>query len=87
MLSAILKSEFAVQVSIRIMTAFVEMRKQLSTYSGLFQRLSTVEKNQLLTDEKFELVFNALKKRDKIREKVISFSKFDKGAIEMLVKL
>jgi len=37
MLSAILKSEFAVQVSIRIMTAFVEMRKLMSTYSGLFQ--------------------------------------------------
>jgi hypothetical protein len=37
MLSAILRSEFAVQVSIRIMTAFVEMRKLMSTYSGLFQ--------------------------------------------------
>ena len=48
MLSGVLRSEFAVQVSIQIMTAFVEMRKLMSTYSGLFQRLSDVEKNQLL---------------------------------------
>ena len=73
MLSAILRSEFALQVSIRIMTAFVEMRKLLSTYSGLFQRLSTVEKNQLLTDEKFEQVFKALEKRDEIRENGIFY--------------
>ena len=37
MLASVLRSEFAVQVSIRIMTAFVEMRKLMSTYSGLFQ--------------------------------------------------
>ena len=48
MLSGVLRSEFAVQVSIQIMTAFVEMRKLMSTYSGLFQRLSDVEKKQLL---------------------------------------
>ena len=73
MLSAILKSEFAVQVSIRIMTAFVEMRKVMSTYSGLFQRLSDVEKKQLLTDEKFDRVFKALETRDKIRENGIFY--------------
>jgi len=58
MLSAILRSEFAVQVSIRIMTAFVEMRKLMSTNSGLFQRLSDVEKKQLLADEKIGRVFS-----------------------------
>jgi len=58
MLSAILRSEFAVQVSIRIMTAYVEMRKLMSTNSGLFQRLSDVEKKQLLADELFERIFS-----------------------------
>ena len=57
MLSGVLRSEFAVQVSTRIMTAFVEMRKLMSTYSGLFQRLSDVEKKQLQADEKFEHIF------------------------------
>lgn len=73
MLSAILRSEFAVQVSIRIMTAFVEMRKLTSTYSGLFQRLSDVEKKQLLADEKFERIFNALENRNKIQENGIFY--------------
>lgn len=73
MLSVILKSEFAVQFSIRIMTAFVEMRKVMSTYSCLFQRLSDVEKKQLLTDEKFDRVFKALETRDKIRENGIFY--------------
>jgi hypothetical protein len=73
MLSAILRSEFAVQVSIRIMTAFVEMRKLMSTYSGLFQRLSDVEKKQLMTDEKFERVFKALESKAKLSESGIFF--------------
>ena len=73
MLSAILRSEFAIQVSIQIMTAFVEMRKLMSTYSGLFQRLSDVEKKQLLADEKFERIFKALENRNKIQENGISY--------------
>ena len=73
MLSGVLRSEFAVQVSIRIMTAFVEMRKLMSTYSGLFQRLSDVEKKQLLADEKFEHIFNALENRNKIQENGIFY--------------
>jgi hypothetical protein len=73
MLSGVLRSEFAVQVSIRIMTAFVEMRKLMSTYSGLFQRLSDVEKKQLQADEKFERIFNALENRNKIQENGIFY--------------
>jgi hypothetical protein len=73
MLSGVLRSEFAVQVSIQIMTAFVEMRKLMSTYSGLFQRLSDVEKKQLLTDEKFDLVFKALESRSILPESGIFF--------------
>jgi len=73
MLSGVLRSEFAVQVSTRIMTAFVEMRKLMSTYSGLFQRLSDVEKKQLQADEKFERIFNALENRNKIQENGIFY--------------
>ncbi len=39
MLSAVLRSDTAVRVSIRIMSAFVEMRKLVMGHAGLFQRM------------------------------------------------
>ena len=43
MLSAVLKSEIAVEVSIKIMNSFVEMRKFLISNQELFSRLDKVE--------------------------------------------
>jgi len=64
MLSAVLKSEIAVKVSIQIIDAFIVMRKFIINNAQLFQRIDTVEKRQLKhemeTDEKFEKVFNEL---------------------------
>ena len=42
MLSAVLRSETAVKVSIQIMNAFVEMRKLVLSNAGLFQRLDKI---------------------------------------------
>jgi hypothetical protein len=50
MLSAVLKSDVAVKVSIQIMEAFVEMRKYLISHAAIFQRLQLVEKKQLEAD-------------------------------------
>ncbi len=47
MLSAVLHSETAVQVSIRIMDAFVTMHHLVSSASPIFRRLEAVEFNQL----------------------------------------
>lgn len=66
MLSAVLRSRRAVEVSIRIMTAFVEMRKLYSMHSGLIQRLEGIERKQLQHDKHFEMVFSALEKKDSI---------------------
>jgi len=63
MLSAVLRSDTAVQVSIRIMNAFVEMRKFITTNAGIFQRLDKVEQKQIETDHKFEQVFKALENK------------------------
>ena len=56
MLSSILKSETAIQMSIRIMDTFVEMRRFISNNALLFERISAVELRQLeyqkQTDEK-----------------------------------
>jgi phage regulator Rha-like protein len=60
MLSAILRSETAVQMSIQIVRAFVAMRKILSANNGVLHRLEVVERKQLETDHKFEQVFQAL---------------------------
>ena len=60
MLSAILRSEVAVKVSIEIMNAFVEMRKILISNASLFHRLDKIELKQLEADQKFEEIFKAL---------------------------
>jgi len=56
MLSAVLRSDTAVRVSIEIMNAFVEMRKLIGSHSGLLQRLDRVEIKQSEHDQKFEMV-------------------------------
>ncbi len=60
MLSAVLKSEIAVQTSIQIINAFVGMRRFMSTNAQIFQRLDTLEIKQLATDKKVEQVLNAI---------------------------
>ena len=60
MLSAVLNSDYAIQVSIQIMQAFVNMRHFLLGNASVFQRLDRIEMKQLQTDEKFDKIFNAL---------------------------
>lgn len=62
MLSGLLRNEIAVQVSINIMDAFVEMRKFIATNGQIFQRLTNVEYKLLEHDKKFDQVFNELQK-------------------------
>ncbi len=72
MLAGILKNEIAVQVSINIMRAFVEMRKFIQSNGQVFDRLTNVEyklleQGKTLTEheEKFEKVFDELQKNEK----------------------
>ena len=51
MLSGLLRNEIAIQVSINIMDAFVEMRKFLVTNGQIFERLSNVECKLLNQDK------------------------------------
>ncbi|AWG23846.1 ORF6N domain-containing protein [Flavobacterium kingsejongi] len=60
MLSAVLRSEIAIKVSIEIMNAFVEMRRMLISNASLFHRLDKIEIKQLQSDQKFEEIFKAL---------------------------
>ncbi|MBN1175605.1 ORF6N domain-containing protein [Candidatus Woesearchaeota archaeon] len=65
MLSGVLKSKTAIQVSINIMNAFVAMRKFIAQNASVFQRLDRVELKQLEHDDKFEKVFKALETSEK----------------------
>lgn len=60
MLSAVLNSDTAVRVSIQIIEAFVHMRQVLGANTLVLQRLATLERRQVETDQQFEKVFKAL---------------------------
>jgi len=73
MLSAVLKSETAVEVSIKIMRAFVVMRKFILKNAEIFQRLDRIEYKQLEYDKKFEKVFKALESKESLPKQGIFF--------------
>lgn len=68
MLSAVLKSDIAVEVSVKIMNSFVEMRRFLISNQELFSRLDRIEIKQLETDRKFEEVFNYMAANTEIKQ-------------------
>jgi len=63
MLSAVLRNDVAITVSIQIMNAFVEMRKFIATNAGIFQRLDKIEQRLIGADNKFEQIFKALENK------------------------
>lgn len=72
MLSGLLKNEIAIQVSINIMNAFVEMRKFIATNSNIFDLSTRMEHKFLEYDKKFDIVFDELqnKKQSEFNQKI-----------------
>jgi hypothetical protein len=66
MLSAVLRSETAIDVSIKIMQAFVAMRKFIIKNAEIFSRLEKVEYKLIEHDKKFEALFNALDNKEDV---------------------
>ena len=60
MLSAILSSGVTIDVSIKIVTAFVEMRHYLADNVLVFNRLDRIELKQLEADENFRQIIKQL---------------------------
>ena len=67
MLSGVLNSEVAVQVSIRIMNTFVAMRRTLASIAPLLSRIEATERRQLKledaqaeNEERFKLILDAM---------------------------
>ena len=63
MLSAVLKSKVAINISIKIINSFVNMRKVISNNSLINQRLETLENKQFKNDEKFNKLFDAIEEK------------------------
>lgn len=70
MLAGLLKSEVAVNVSIKIVNTFIEMRKFISANRQLFERLTNVEYKLLEHDKKFDEIFNQLQHEENIKQKI-----------------
>jgi len=60
MLSAVLRSDAAIKVSIQIINAFVTMRHFIASNAQIFLRLDTLELKQLETDQKMGKVLDAI---------------------------
>ena len=68
MLSGVLRSTTAIQVSIQIMDAFVTLRRFISKNAEIFRRLDNVERKHIEYDEKFEKVFDAIENKDLVKK-------------------
>lgn len=90
MLSAALRSDTAIDVSVRIMDPFVEMRHFIADNAHMFEQIRTVELRQLeyqkSTDERFERVFDYMEAREAPSQKVF-FEGQVYDAFELLVSL
>lgn len=70
MLSGLLKNDIAIQVSINIINAFVEMRKFLNTNGQIFLEISNIKGKLLEHDKKFEEIFNELQHEENVKQKI-----------------
>lgn len=64
MLSAVLRSDVAVEISVKIINAFVTMRRFIASNAKVFQRLDTLELKQLETNKKMEKVLDAIESKE-----------------------
>ena len=63
MLSGILRSEIAIQINIRIIRAFVSMRRFIAANSSIFQRLEKVEYRQFESEYRINELFEKLENK------------------------
>ncbi|MFT4283174.1 MAG: ORF6N domain-containing protein [Candidatus Woesearchaeota archaeon] len=66
MLSAVLNSKIAIQISIKIIEAFVQIRNFLLTNEDTFKRLNVIETKLLEHDNNFKELFDSLNKRPEL---------------------
>ena len=73
MMSAVLHTPYAIDISVKIMDAFVVMRYFLASNALVFQRLDMLEIRQLETDQKIEQVFAKLEEGTDDKQQCVFF--------------
>ncbi len=63
MLSAVLRSETAIQVSVQIIRAFMEMRHFLADNASMFEQIRDMERHQIAYQQKTDDRLNSIDKR------------------------
>jgi len=67
-ISGVLTNKIAIEINIKIMRAFVQMRKFIFQNATIFHRLESIEtkhlEHKLESDKKFELLFTALENKE-----------------------
>ena len=69
MLAGVLKNEIAIQVSISIIRAFIEMRRFISLNGQVFQEIDDIKGQLLEHDKKFDEVFDELQRKQESKFK------------------
>ncbi len=77
MLSSVLRSKTAIEVNIRIMRAFVSMRHFMINNAAIFQRLETIEFNQLESNKVQAKILEHQEEQDRRIDEV--FRRLDEG--------
>lgn len=70
MLAGLLKSKIAVSMSIKIVDAFIEMRKFILSNGQMLDRLANIEYKMIDYDKKFNIIFNELQKDENFKQKI-----------------
>lgn len=97
MLSAVLRSEIAVKVSVRIMKTFVEMRRYLAHETFLLEKMNKLESVQIegdikrqqfeeKTERRFEQIFTYISEHEEVSQKIF-FEGQIYDAFSLLTKL
>ena len=71
MLSAVLKSKIAVEISVKIMNAFVEMRRFLINNAEIFYQLEDTKQKLIEHDKKIKHIFEAMDNSQKLKDQGI----------------
>lgn len=87
MAAAILKSEIADRASVKVVEAFVTMRRFLSANAQVFQRLETIEYKLLESDQKFEDIYSKLEEKSLKPQQGIFFDGQVYDAYELICTL
>ena len=80
MLSTVLRSDIAIQISIKIMDAFVEVRRFMANNALMFARINNLEMKQDVfqerTEKKFDKIFRYITEHEEPAQKIFFMDRY-----------